>query len=882
MCSIAIGAMVGSGIFVLPGLAAARAGPEVWVSYLLAGMLVLPSVLSKAELATAMPVAGGTYVYVDRAMGPWMGTITGLGTWVSLMAKTAFALVGLAAYLSILTGVPSKPFALVILVALVGVNMVGVGKATWMQVVIVTLSVGSLLLFGLVSLPAVDSSHFEPALPEGVGGILTGAAFVFVSFSGVTKVCSVAEEVHHPSRNIPLGMLLAHFTVMGLYGLCAYVIVGLVPMDTLATDLTPVATAGESLGGPLLKVGLALVAVLGLSSMCNAGVLASSRYPFAMSRDALLPSGLDHVSPRFHTPTFAILLTGAILAVLVLALPVEQLAKLASGFKIFIFSVVNLAVILLRESNVRWYRPSFKSPLYPGLQVFAILSGVVMLSALGLLATSGVLLAVIVGSFWYMVYARKRVTRESVLGHLFGEARALRETELAEAEDEATVQAPRVIVPIFGDQDHTGTLIRLAMVFEPGALMEVQRLEEVPEQMSLASFLEEDTQMHRLAREAHRIADEAGTVLEFRDVITHNAKRALVEHARATDASWIVMRWPTRSQLHYLVRHPMAWWLDHPPCDLAIFRDRGSENWQQVLVMADPGPFDSLVMRIASRLAAMHDGDLTLLHLASAKDDAKTLQSVRDYHQHLISLTTTETSSLILTTANRLATLMEVSARFDLLVMGAPPEHSLRGALFGSFEDHVAEEARCSVLRLKTPDPAYHHGEAIMQAPSTDVESFSLAEVLADASLKTGVRVGRKEELFKSLARQLSRVDGQAPPDAVEKALWDRDKRRNTALTGGVALFAATSPNVSTVCLAVNVLARPVDFRGQDNRKVDVVMVVLAQAGDRQIQLWVLDRLARMLMWPHFLDLLRGAEDGDALRKTLLESDQGLQVEFSS
>jgi amino acid transporter/mannitol/fructose-specific phosphotransferase system IIA component (Ntr-type) len=873
--------MVGSGIFVLPGLAAGKAGPMVWLSYLFAGLLVLPSVLSKAELATAMPVAGGTYVYVDRAMGPWMGTITGLGTWFSLMAKTAFALIGLSTYLQILTGFPSKSLALVILVCLVGVNLMGVGKASWIQVIIVTISVGSLLLFGLVSMPFVEPSHFEPSLPFGVGGIVSGAAFVFVSYSGVTKVCSVAEEVRDPDRNIPLGMLSAHFSVMFLYALCAYVIVGLVPMESLGSDLTPVASAGDAMGGPGLRKALAVVAVLGLSSMCNAGILASSRYPFAMARDSLLPSRLGFVSERFSTPTVAIVLTGFVIGGLVLGLPVEKLAKLASGFKIFIFSVVNLAVILLRESNARWYRPSFKAPLYPGLQVFAILSGVGMLAALGLLAISGVMAAVLAGTIWYLVYARKRVTRESVLSHLFGEARALRETELAEAEDEETVQALRVIVPIFGDQDHTGTLILLATAFAPGALLEVQRLEEVPEQTALSDWLEEDTQMHRLAREAQRIADETGTDLEFRDILTHNAKRALLEHAQATKASWIVMRWPDRSQLHYLVRHPMAWWLEHPPCDLAIFRDRGATNWHHVLVLAEPGPYDSLVMRIASRLAALHDGDITILGLCESDSDAATLQGIRDYHRHLIELTTTDTKSLVLPTPDRLATIMEISGRYDLLVMGAPPERSIRGIFFGSFEDHVAEEARCSVLRLKTPDPAYHHGEAMSESPRDDFERFSLTEVLVHATLQPCQRVGRKDQLFKLLAKQLSKADGDVQPDAVEKALWDRDKRSNTALSGGVALFAATSANVTRVSLAVTTLKRPVDFLGKDNRGVDVVLVILAQAGQRQVQLWVLDRLARMLIWPHFLELLRAAQDEAALRKVLMDADERLNAELS-
>ncbi|HCH64569.1 MAG TPA: hypothetical protein DFR83_17315, partial [Deltaproteobacteria bacterium] len=240
--SIAVGAMLGSGIFVLPGLAAGMAGPWVSLSYMLAGLLVMPAVLSKAELATAMPVAGGTYVYVDRAMGPWMGTITGIGTWFSLSSKTAFALVGLGAYLVLFSSAPALPVALGILVGLLALNTIGAGKVSGIQVVIVAITLIALITFAVFGVPQVVMERFNPAFPKGAAGILTTAGFVFVSYSGVTKVCSIAEEIKNPDRNIPLGMLAAQFTVMALYALMSWVMVGVLEAENLETTITPVAT----------------------------------------------------------------------------------------------------------------------------------------------------------------------------------------------------------------------------------------------------------------------------------------------------------------------------------------------------------------------------------------------------------------------------------------------------------------------------------------------------------------------------------------------------------------------------------------------------------------------------------------------------------------
>jgi amino acid transporter len=608
--SIAVGAMLGSGIFVLPGLAAGMAGPWVCLSYLLAGLLVMPAVLSKAELATAMPVAGGTYVYVDRAMGPWLGTITGIGTWFSLSSKTAFALVGLGAYLVLFSTLPALPVAIGILVALLILNSVGAGKVSGIQVVIVAITMVALITFAVFGVPEVVQERFDPAFPQGAAGILTTAGFVFVSYSGVTKVCSIAEEVKDPDRNIPLGMLAAQFTVMVLYSLLSWVMVGVLDARKLETSITPVATAAESIFGSTGELVFAVVAIVGLISMCNAGILATTRFPFAMSRDSIFPPRFQEISPRFGTPVAAIALTGALLIALVVLLPVAKLAKLASGFKIFIFAVVNITVIVLRETGPKWYKPSFRAPLYPWTQLAGILGGVWLLSQLGGLAMSGVAAAVVMGSIWYFAYARKRVQRRSAVQYLMGESRALRATELAEIDAQRIDMQKRVVVPVFGGEPAPERLMRVASGFVDNGVLDVIRYEELPEAAPLKSRLGKDEAADQLALQADELAHDADIVVEFHDVVTHNAKEALQRHALSTRTEWIVLEWPDRQHLRYLVRHPMAWWIDHPPCDLAIFLDRQgpfdgdtSDDFPRVLIYARPGPYDSLLAHVGDCLA---------------------------------------------------------------------------------------------------------------------------------------------------------------------------------------------------------------------------------------------------------------------------------------
>ena len=156
--AISIGGMLGSGIFVLPGLAAAKTGSSVWLAYLLAALCILPAALSKSELATAMPSSGGTYVYIERAFGPILGTVSGIGLWLSLLLKSSFALVGFGAYLSILISIDpnlTRIVAVFFLGIILLLNVFGVKKVGKVQIAIVTLSLMCLTLILVFGAPAV-------------------------------------------------------------------------------------------------------------------------------------------------------------------------------------------------------------------------------------------------------------------------------------------------------------------------------------------------------------------------------------------------------------------------------------------------------------------------------------------------------------------------------------------------------------------------------------------------------------------------------------------------------------------------------------------------------------------------------------------------------
>lgn len=432
--AISTGAMFSSGFFLLPGLAFAKTGASVVLAYMVAAVLILPAMFSKAELSTALPRAGGTYYFLDRSLGPLAGAVGGLGTYFALTLKTAFALFGIGAYAALFMDLPIKPVAVALALVFVVINVFGAKETTTLQrwLVITLLAIMALFFIqGVAHLfkaapeaapGAAASSAAQPFFASGVAGFLSTIGFVFVSYAGLTKVASVAEEVKNPDRNIPLGMMLSLGVTSLVYAVGVLMIVAFVDAAALSSDLTPVASAtavvGAWLPGDLAVMLIVVAALAAFASTGNAGLLSASRYPFAMARDRLLPDRLATLG-RYHTPSLSIMTTGALMIGFILLLNAESLAKLASAFTLFIFMLVNFSVIVMRESKIPSYDPGYRSPFYPWMQIFGILSGAVLIFAMGPSAFVFILSVVVACAAWYVFYAASRVRRHGAIYHWF-------------------------------------------------------------------------------------------------------------------------------------------------------------------------------------------------------------------------------------------------------------------------------------------------------------------------------------------------------------------------------------------------------------------------------------------------------------------------------
>lgn len=427
--AIATGAMFSSGFFLLPGIAAAETGPSVFIAYLVSGLLVLPTMFSVAELATAMPKAGGTYYIIDRSLGPVMGTVGGYGSWLALVLKSAFALIGMGAYISIFIEVPIVPVAIILTLVFGILNVVGAKETTALQKVLVAALISIMTFYiaqGLFSIFSVDffevtRTQFTPLFINGATGFWATVGMVFVSYAGLTKVASVAEEVRNPDKNIPWGMFLSIISAIFVYVTGVFIMVSVLDPMEFREDLTPVATAGEAfmswLPGDLGILLVVIAAVAAFASTGNAGIMSASRYPLAMARDKLIDNRFSKIG-AMGTPVIAIIGTVLLMIFFLVTFDVAEVAKLASAFQLLLFGLLNLAVIVMRESKIEEYDPGFNSPLYPWVQIIGMILSAVLILEMGLLSILFTLVVSIFSVGWFYYYAYGKIKREGAIFHV--------------------------------------------------------------------------------------------------------------------------------------------------------------------------------------------------------------------------------------------------------------------------------------------------------------------------------------------------------------------------------------------------------------------------------------------------------------------------------
>lgn len=682
--------MIGSGIFVLPGLAFKIAGPSVILAFFLAGLVVLPAAISQSEMATAMPEAGGTYLYIDRAMGPLMGTIAGFGVWFSLVFKASFALVGLSAYLEFFVEHPERPLAAVLAILLVALNLRGLHQTAKLQSILVTIVLALLAAFIIFGMPNTQPKRFEPFLSEGLQGLFSATAVVFVSYIGVTKVASVAEEVKRPGRNIPLSILTSVGIALVLYPAVVAVMVGVTPAAELAGTETPVLTAAAQFLGTYGQYIVAGVAVLALLSMANAGVIASARYPFAMARNSLAPPFLAKIGKKSGAPVAGITVTGIALILLVLFVPLIELAKLASAFQLLVFALVNLALIAFRESHLDWYKPEFRSPFYPAPQVFGIVASLLLLTQMGIVPLVGAIVLVIAGVGWYRVFGKSRAVKESAAR----DALRLRENaRLVQNSRDAVATGGRkhvlVLIRRPTRPSRQQTLFRLALRLTDA---DGGRIHVINFDARTRGMIPTEADLAR--------AEELGitvTTQQYTDEDRRGMVHLFVER-EGVDLFIADLPQDVRATRH--VTRDLRWLRENLVCDSVFLRNRSVEDIDRIAILGTGGPYDPVKIGIADHIARYEDASVRFVHVTPVDAPPALAESIHEYHEQLGEILTVPWDDRVRPADDLVKTLTRFSRGANLVILGAP---SHRFHVVTDLADRIAESLDCPVLLVHTP-----------------------------------------------------------------------------------------------------------------------------------------------------------------------------------
>lgn len=415
LTSLGVGAIIGAGIFVLTGLAARDfAGPSLMLSFVFAGLGCAFAGLCYAEFAAMIPVAGSAYTYAYATLGELFAWIIG---W-DLILEYAIASCAVAhgwshyfqAFLA-LFGVAITPAfatdplsasaetiagawhlgplpivfdlpAFVIVLLITVVLVIGIRESARLNSAIVALKLLVVLFVIFAGIGHVDPANWHPFFPKGVGGTLSGAAYVFFAYIGFDSISTHAEEAKNPQRDVPIGILTSLLLCTILYIAVAAVLTGMVPWEQIDID-APIANAFSRIGLSSATILISIGAVAGITSVLLVMLLSQARVLLAMARDGLLPPSIfAAVHPRFRTPHRSTILVGFIVATVAALLPLKVLADLVNIGTLFAFVIVCAAVLILRYTRPEVPRP-FRTPLVPLVPILGIAANLLLMVYLG-------------------------------------------------------------------------------------------------------------------------------------------------------------------------------------------------------------------------------------------------------------------------------------------------------------------------------------------------------------------------------------------------------------------------------------------------------------------------------------------------------------------
>ncbi len=722
---IGIGAMIGAGIFVLTGIAAGEAGPASIMAFALNGVVTLLTAFVYAELASTIPRAGGGYSFVQMAFPGGAGFIAGWMLWFAYTVACSLYALGFAGYFweffhryipafsEFVYGLINEHGAIALLTVFVGMMFIALNargaEVTGKTENALTLSklavLGIFIFFGIKQImaePQAAADSFVPFLPNGLGGVFVAMGLTFIAFEGYDLIATVAEEIKQPEKNIPRATFISLGVTVVIYLLILWVSLGAVQPDGMTSweflgrfGETAIVRAAEDFMPAFGVLVIVIGGLLSTMSALNATVMAASRVAFSMGRDRWLPKRMAEIHPKRRTPRTAIWVTGVILLVTALALPLEAVGSAASLMFLLTFAMVNLSLIVLRRKYPELPR-RYKVPLYPVIPVLGFLLNIFLalyqfsFQPIAWYVTLG---WVALGLFLYYAVFEK------------GGAELQPQVLMPRHAANGNGEEPSVLIALH-NPDNVDTLLNIAIPLaqQRGIRMVATTVVEVPRQVPIHDGMRFAHHKEPLLTLAKKAARDRGYQLETDLVIAHHAADGVLGAAEQHNADALVMGWKgftnARDRMFGEVADRV---IRQAPCDLFMLKVGDERTYRNCLLPTSGGPNAMLAAEVIKGLGEQERMAVTAATVIPVN---ATEQQRNDAESRMVDTMARANSGMdyglqLIEAKSVAGGIAKASRDYDLVVIGAAKEPLFRTMLFGEIPEKVARYSPTSVLVVK-------------------------------------------------------------------------------------------------------------------------------------------------------------------------------------
>ncbi|PRZ15371.1 amino acid/polyamine/organocation transporter (APC superfamily) [Laceyella sediminis] len=425
---LGLGAIIGTGIFVLTGTGAVTAGPGIMISFLISGLACALTALCYAEFATLVPVSGSVYTFAYATLGELIAWIIGWDLILEYLLAVSLVSAGWSGYLqSLLQGLGiSLPTALtaahgavpgvetwfnlpafVVVIVITFFVARGVKESARVNNIMVLIKTAVVILFVIVGIGYVKPDNWHNFMPFGLEGVFSAAAITFTAFLGFDAVVAAAEETKNPAKDLPRGIMYSLFICILLYIVVSAIMTGIVPFAEFEGVAHPVSLALQYAGQDWVAGFIDLGAIVGMLTVMLVMLFGQTRIAFAMSRDGLLPSVFSKVHPKFQTPYRATWIIGSVAALLGGIVPLDRLAEMINIGTLTAFVLISLGVIVLRKTQPELPR-KFRTPAVPFVPLLSMAVCIFLMTNLSASTWYAFLIWLTIGLSIYFLYSRKR------------------------------------------------------------------------------------------------------------------------------------------------------------------------------------------------------------------------------------------------------------------------------------------------------------------------------------------------------------------------------------------------------------------------------------------------------------------------------------------